>query len=267
VSRAETVKGALAKRQRTIYQLIESQKGQIARALPRHLDPDRLARVAYTVIRQSPQLAEASSQSLLGALMTCAQLGLEPGGPMGQAWLIPRKNKHTKQVEATFQIGYRGYIELARRSGLVRTIVGRVVRQGDLFEYDYGIEERLVHRPQPGSEGEVTFAYAVVRYTDGYTDFEVLSRAEIEKVRRRSVAADDGPWVTDYAEMAKKSAIRRLAKRLPLSIEFAQAVAQEERVRTSIDPADLDVTPDPDDGVIDVEPEPEADQAEQVAAK
>lgn len=209
---------------------------QIARALPRHMDPDRLARVAMTVLRQTPQLGQCTPESFLGALMTCAQLGLEPG-PLGHAYLVPYGR------EVTFIPGYRGLVELARRSGQVQSVQARIVRDGDEFDYEFGLEPKLYHRPTADADKPVTHAYAVLRLKDGGVDFDVMTRAEIDAIRKRSRTGDRGPWATDYAEMAKKTVLRRLLKTAPMSIEYQQAVAQEERVRTRIDLDDLDVTP------------------------
>lgn len=251
----QTVSNAVEKRQDTLAKLIERQKGEIARALPRHLDPDRLARIATTVMRQTPQLGQADSASFLGALMTCAQLGLEPG-PLGHAYLVPFKD-HVRncrdrrncgcRVDVTFIAGYRGLVELARRSGQVQSVQARAVYPGDHFDYAFGLEPRLEHKPA-GKLGEVTHVYAVVRYKDGGVDFDVMTRQEVDAIRTRSKASDRGPWVTDYPEMAKKTVLRRLLKTAPMSVEYQQALAQDEQTRTRIEAAALDIAPpfDPD---------------------
>lgn len=237
---AQTVSSALARRQNTIGGLIEGMKPQIARALPKHMEPDRLARIALTVVRQNPKLAECNPESFLGALMTCAQLGLEPG-PLGHAYLVPYGN------EVTFIPGYRGLIELSRRSGIVRRFVGRAVHTEDEFDYEYGLFESLKHKPAKGEPGDFTHAYAVLWVVDADPDFEVMNKPQIDAIRARSRAGKNGPWVTDYEEMAKKTVIRRLAKRAPMSIEFRQAAAQDENVRTDINIDALDIAPVLDD--------------------
>src|SRR5690554_2362898 len=226
---------AVAQRQNTLTTLIERQKPEIARALPRHMDPDRLARIATTVMRQTPQLAQCTPESFLGALMTCAQLGLEPG-PLGHAYLVPYGR------EVTFVPGYRGLVELARRSGQVQSVQARIVRDGDEFDYEFGLEPKLRHRPTADVDKPVTHAYAVLRLKDGGVDFDVMTRAEIDAIRKRSRAATNGPWVTDYAEMAKKTVLRRLLKTAPMSIEYHQAVANDEQVRTSVAADAIDLT-------------------------
>src|SRR5690554_876854 len=151
---------AVAQRQNTLAALIERQKPEIARALPKHMDPDRLARIATTVLRQTPQLGAADPASFLGALMTCAQLGLEPG-PLGHAYLVPFRNNKTNTVEVTFIPGYRGLLELARRSGQVRSVAAHVVKDGDDFEFSLGLHPRLEHKPGH-KRGDTTHVYAVV---------------------------------------------------------------------------------------------------------
>jgi recombination protein RecT len=235
------ISNAVAERQNTLSHLIERQKGEIARALPKHMDSDRLARIATTVMRQTPQLGNADPASFLGALMTCAQLGLEPG-PLGHAYLVPFRNNKTNTVEVTFIPGYRGLVELARRSGQVQSVQAHVVREGDRFDYEFGLDPRLEHKPA-GSDGKVTHAYAVIRYKDGGVDFDVMTTAEIEAIRERSKASKAGPWVTDWPEMARKTVLRRTLKTAPMSVEYQQAVAQDERLRTAITPDELDITP------------------------
>lgn len=243
----QTVSAALAQRQNTLAALIERQKAEIARALPKHMSPDRLARIATTVMRQTPQLGQADPASFLGALMTCAQLGLEPG-PLGHAYLVPFRNSKTGTTEVQFIAGYRGLVELARRSGQVQSVQAHIVRDGDHFDYEFGLEPRLKHKPVAPADAAVTHAYAVVRYKDGGVDFDVMTRAEVDAIRDRSRAGKSGPWVTDYPEMAKKTVLRRLLKTAPMSVEYQQAIVQDENVRTSLaaDAIDIGIPNDPD---------------------
>lgn len=219
----------------TLAQLIEQMKPQIARALPKHLDADRMARIALTTLRQTPALARCTPDSFLGALMTCAQLGLEPG-PLGHAYLVPYGQN------VTFIPGYRGLIDLARRSGHIESLIAREVYEHDEFDVAYGLDDTLTHKPKVlGERGNVVAYYAVAKYVGGGHSFIVMSRDDVEKIRKRSKAKDSGPWQTDYDAMAKKTCIRQLAKFLPLSVEFAQALAQDGAVRTdtSIDALDV----------------------------
>jgi recombination protein RecT len=227
----------VVKRVDTVSDLLKAMREQIALALPRQMDVDRFVRVAMTTLRTNPRLLACDPQSLRAALMISAQLGLEPGGPLGHAYLVPYR------AEVTFIVGYRGYIDLARRSGLVRSVYAEAVREGDEFEWTLGLHRDIVHRPAR-ERGEVTHVYAVATYRDGMDpDFLVLDRAKVDSFRRRSKAADDGPWVTDYEAMALKTAVRRLATWLPLSVEMARAVAIDERsisASTTLESLDLE---------------------------
>lgn len=230
----------------TIRQLIDSQKNELARALPKHLDPDRLARIAFTTIRTGKDLDKCSAESLLGSLMTCAQLGLEPG-PLGHAYFVKYGS------EATFVLGYKGMIELALRSGKIVSLVAREVYQNDTFEVAYGLEDKLVHVPtMTGERGPVIAYYAIAKLVGGGHVFVVLSRDDIDKTRKRSRSGNSGPWQTDYDAMAKKTCIRRLFTYLPTSVEIAQALAQDGQVRTDIKPEALDDTT-ADADVVDAE--------------
>jgi recombination protein RecT len=248
---------------KTIYQLIEEMKGEIARALPRHMNPDRIARIAVTTIRQNPKLLQCESASLLGALMLSAQLGLEPG-PLGHCYFVPFKNgrrsreEHRDVYEVQWMLGYKGIIDLARRSGNISTIFARDVCEHDLFEFEYGLDERLVHKPKmDGDRGALIAVYGVARFTDGGHFMLVMSKADVEKHRGRSKSKDDGPWVTDYDAMARKTVIRAMQAFLPMSPELAGALSHDETVRGGTVNPDLvlDVPP-PQPVVLDVAPEP-----------
>lgn len=187
----------------TILDLIEKQKAAIARALPKHLSADRLTRILVTEVRRNPKLAQADPTSLLGAVMQAAQLGLEPG-PLGHAYLVPRYNGKTKTTDVTLQIGYRGYIDLARRSGQIVSIVAREVCDGDQFDFRYGTDEEITHRPALKDRGEAYAYYGVALLADGGRVIHVMSRDDIDRYRARSQAKDSGPWQTDYDAMARK---------------------------------------------------------------
>jgi recombination protein RecT len=233
----------------TIGDLLQSKKTEIALALPKHLDADRLLRTVSTAMRQTPLLAQCSPSSLLGAVMLSAQLGLEPG-PLGHCYLLPFK-KNTKlpsgewesHYEVTWILGYKGTIDLAWRSGKLKSIEAREVRQNDSFEYEYGLNPRLVHRPNIREDrGEAYAYYGVAHFKDGGYYFLVMSKSDIEEHRERSKAKDKGPWITDYDAMARKTCIRAMAPFLPLSPDLVQAFANDETVRQGVVTAD-DVTP------------------------
>lgn len=213
-------------------------KKQMALALPRHMTADRLARIATTEIRKTPALAKASQESFLGAIMQCAQLGLEPGSALGHAYLLPFGNGKDKYNRSNVQliIGYRGMIDLARRSGQIVSLSARAVYERDEFHFEYGLHEDLKHVPyEDGDAGALTHVYAVARLKDGGVQFEVMSRKQIEAIRAQSKAGNNGPWATHFEEMAKKTVIRRLFKYLPVSIEMQTAIGLDEQAEAGKD--------------------------------
>ncbi|MEK4185625.1 recombination protein RecT [Paenibacillus sp. FSL L8-0494] len=220
---------------KTINDLFEQMKPAIAQAIPKHLTPDRLLRIATTSIRTNPKLKVCSPESLLGAVMQCAQLGLEPS-ILGHAYLIPyrNKNKETGQLvdECQFQIGYKGLIELARRTGQISSIMAQAVHQNDEFEYEYGINEKLRHVPADGDRGPVVKYYSYAKFKDGGYSFMVMSRQDIVIHRDKfSKAKNFGPWVDHFDEMAKKTVLKSLMKYMPISVEFQRAVDQDETTK------------------------------------
>jgi recombination protein RecT len=208
--------------QKTIGQYFNENKSVIAKAMPKHMDADRMLRIINTEVRKTPKLKECSAQSLFGAAIQSSLLGLEPGAVLGHAYLIPYGK------ECQFIIGYRGMIELARRSGHLITISAHCVYESDIFEIEYGINEKLRHVPLDGERGHIKSVYGVAQLKGGFHQIEMMFKSEVDSVRRRSKCANSGPWVTDYEEMAKKTVVRRMFKYLPSSIEIQKAIALDE---------------------------------------
>ena len=208
--------------------LLEASKKEIEAALPKHLTADRMLRIAMTEARKCPALLECTQPSFLGAIIQASQLGLEPGAALGHCWMIPFNNKRAGTKEVQFIIGYRGMIDMAGRAEKVSHVIARAVYQGDKFEFQYGLEESLVHVPSDSADGPLTHVYAVVFLKDGRKIFDVMNVREVEAIRARSKSADSGPWETDYEAMAKKSVVRRLFKYTPVSIELQTAVGMDE---------------------------------------
>lgn len=240
-----------AERRKVLHAAIEAQAQHFAVALAAGdgtpmIDPKKFARVAYTAVRKNPMLQEASLTSLMGALMACAQLGLEPSGPLGQAYLVPFREKG--QVEVQLIIGYQGLIELAYRSGRVTSIVAHVVRSNDHFEWELGTNAHIVHRPAMTERGEVTGAYAIANIAGGGQVFDVMARSDIDA--RRARAKTDKIWTSDFEAMARKTAVRQLFKWLPASVEDHPALGADGGVFRQIPekPEDFD-----DPNVIDVD--------------
>ena len=238
-----------------VAKLLDQQKAQIARALPKHLNPNRMARIALTEVRKNPELAMCCPLSFLGSIIQCAQLGLEPGNALGHVYLIPFWNKKKGLREVQVIPGYRGLIDLARRSGQIISISARTVHEYDHFEYEYGLDERLVHKPNPDERGELIGAYAVAKLRDGGQQFEYMSRREIDNIKK-----DSNPvWKDHYEEMARKTLVRRLFKYLPVSIEIASMLEISDK-------DDSGLGQDNDAILIDVGVEPIDEPTETVSA-
>lgn len=246
----------------TVLDLIKGMRDQFALALPRHLDPDRFVRVALTTLRLNPALQACSAPSLLGALTVCAQLGLEPD-MRGQAYLVPFGRGGSNQKEVQLIVGYRGEIELAYRSGAVASIVARTVHANDRFEWSYGTDEHIMHKPALVDRGELVAVYAIAQLKSGGAVSVVLSVEDVNKFRARSRAGKTGPWVTDYEAMAMKTAVRRLATWLPQSVESAELAAVDQGVVIDI-PSHPDTVALSVADAIEADPEPDDDPQPQL---
>jgi len=213
-----------------IGDFIRLYRAQISQAVPKHLTAERIIQLATTVIASNPTLKECTPASIIGAVMNASVLGLDITPQFGQCFFIPRNNKKTGQKEANFQMGYKGYIQLIRRSGEVSTVYAYAVRENDLFEYELGLEPKLRHTPARENRGEMIYAYAVIRFKDGGYLFEILNRAEVMRARERSEAKNSeySPWNTEDEEsMWRKTAIRRIQNYAPLSAEFQKAIVSD----------------------------------------
>ena len=210
----------------TVKEFFEANKTAMAAVLPKHVSSERMLRLALTAVRSVPQLMECTTESLMGAVMQCAQLGLEPNTPLGHAYMIPFRNRKANRTDVQVIVGYKGLIDLARRSGQIISLAAHAVYERDEFDFAYGLDERLYHVPARGERGEIIAFYAVAKLRDGGHQFEVLWREDVDSIMRSTQSRGEyGPWHDHYEEMGRKTAIRRLAKYLPLSIEFATAAA------------------------------------------
>jgi len=226
IQKAEGVRPYL----KTLGDFLEARRAELAKVVPKHLSVDRLVKVALNCVSKTPMLQACSMGSILQCVVTCAELGLEPGGALGHAYLVPHKDK-TGNTNCTLIIGYRGFVDLMRRSGQLSTLRAVVVRERDKFAYTEGLEPTLVHEPFiDGDAGPMRYVYAVAKLRDGGVQFEVMSRSQIDAIRSRSSSGNFGPWKTDYEEMARKTVVRRLAKMSPMSSEVARALEAEDEV-------------------------------------
>lgn len=213
-----------------VRNLLEGMKGQLRDALPRHMPPERMIRVVMTAVQRTPELMDCTQLSLAGAIVQASQLGLEPDGVLGGAYLVPFRNSKTGKREVQLIPGYRGLMDLARRSGQVKTIWADCVYERDKYEFAKGLHPKLEHTPaNTPDRGALVAAYAVAFLRDGGEQYEWLWKCDIDKIRQRSKASSSGPWVSDYDAMARKTAIRRLCKYLPLSVELSTALTLDEQ--------------------------------------
>ena len=266
---------------KNMQQLVLSMQDQIKKALPSVLTGERFSRMILTAMSSTPQLQQCTPKSFLGAMMQAAQLGVEPNTPLGQAYLIPYKNKGT--LECSFQLGYKGLIDLAYRSGEVKDIQAHEVHENDVFEYELGLEPKLKHVPAISNRGPVIMYYAVFHTKDGGYGFEVMSAEDIrehakkyskayssgfevmsaedirEHAKKYSKAYSSGysPWTTNFDEMAKKTVLKKCLKYAPLKTEFVRAMSADETIKSDISAhmsevhdeteyTDIEATPVPD---------------------
>lgn len=218
----------------TLSDQIRNMQDQFQLAMPRGAEASQLVRDALTCVRQTPQLADCEPATVFGALMTCAQLGLRPG-VLGHAWLLPFRNKGALQAQLV--VGYQGMVELAHRSGQIKSLIARTVYANDTFDVDYGLEDKLVHKPSMrGDKGKAIAYYAVAKFNTGGHAFYVMSHDEMLAYKAKNTKAKFGPWVDHFEQMAHKTCVRQLAKWMPKSTEMAVAVDADEKVRIDTSP-------------------------------
>lgn len=230
------------KKNKTMQDYVKAMSGEIEKALPSVLTPERFTRMVLSAISTNPKLQECTPKSFLGAMMTAAQLGVEPNTALGQAYIIPYRNHGT--MEAQFQLGYKGLIDLAYRSGEVSIIQAHEVCENDEFSYELGLDPKLTHKPATKDRGAAIAYYAVFKTKDGGYGFEVMSIDDVRKhAQKYSKSYANSPWQTNFDEMAKKTLLKRVLKYAPLKSDFVRGVAQDETIKTTID-ADMYAVPD-----------------------
>lgn len=236
--------------------------------VPKHMTPERLARITLTAISRVPKLAECTPASIVGAVMNCATLGLEPN-LIGHAYLVPFFNGKTGVMECQFQIGYKGQIDLIRRTGDVSKIYAETVYENDLFVYVKGEDKRLIHIPfdmlhllenyiadgrpdnfmdlmvseaiadikgrNPKDQGKPVRFYSAYRLKDGSFDFTTMTAEQClihaNKFSKSKYQGKlTGPWADHFESMCKKTCIKEMAKYMPISIEIQEKLALDEAV-------------------------------------
>ena len=207
--------------------------------MPKVLNADRFLRVAINELVKTPKLLECAPSTVLGALIQCAQFGLEPNSILGHAYLVPFFNGKKKRMECQLIPGYKGLIALARRSGEISVFDAHEVHANDVFDYEYGTDPILKHKPAASNRGAVTHYYAAARLKDGAKQFTVMSIEDVLAHKKRfSKASDNGPWVDHQDAMGLKTCARKLCKFLPASIEVQKAVMLDELAESG-QPQDL----------------------------
>lgn len=242
-STGQIQKAADTKPDNSLAALLKSLQGELARAVPKHMTADRMARVVLTALRTVPDLAKCTRESFAGCIMQLSQLGLEPNTPLGHAYLIPRYNSKRQVTECTMIIGYQGYLDLGRRAGV--NAFAYVVRKGDEFRFTLGLKPELYHVPSSEATREsqpITHVYAVAR-TREFADspiFVVLSKAQVDARKARSATAGKSfsPWASDEEAMTLKTAVRALWRWMPKSIEASVAEAVDDAADRGVLQAD-----------------------------
>lgn len=254
------------RKQDTVRGLLKSMEGEIKNALPAYLPVEKFIRTALTAINSNPKLAECTQDSLLAAIMNSAQLGLEFNTPLGEAYLIPYKNKKTGITTVNFQLGYQGLLKLAYNTGQFKRITAREVKENEDFDINYGTGE-ISHKPcLTGDSGDVIGYYAIYQTKDGGQDVFYFSKADAEKYGETfSQSYNSGPWKTNFDAMAKKSALIQVLKYAPKAIE-SQTLVQA----TNFDNANFEKTSKAESGErvyqVDYEVEPEVVEEEEKEA-
>ena len=219
----------------SIPDMIKAYTPEIKKALPSVISLDRFTRIALSALNNNPKLNQCTPISFLTALMNAAQLGLEPNTPLGQAYLIPYKNRGN--YECQFQLGYKGLIDLAYRSGEIQTVQAHSVYENDLFEYQYGLESKLVHKPEDGDRGQLMSFYAVWKNKTGGYGFAVMTKNDMDlyaKKYSKSFDSNSSPWKSNYEEMAKKTVIKQALKYAPIKTDFQRALSTDETIKTEL---------------------------------
>ena len=220
---------------KTMQAYIKSMEGEIKKALPSVLTPERFTRMVLSAISTNPKLGTCTPSSFLGAMMSAAQLGLEPNTPLGQAYILPYQNKGV--LEAQFQLGYKGLIDLAYRSGEVEVVQAHIVYENDKFECEFGLEPKLTHIPADTNRGNPVKVYAMFKTKSGGYGFEVMSMDDVKehaKKYSKAYGSNYSPWATNFEEMAKKTVLKKCLKYAPLKSDFVKGIVQDETIKNEV---------------------------------
>jgi recombination protein RecT len=209
------------------YGTLVKMEDLLSNIVPNEMCAKRLIRLFYVELSKSQKLNKCTVESICGAIMSCAQMGLEPG-IAGMVYLIPRWDGDTRTTKLTVQLGYRGMIEMAYRTGVISTIKAFTVYGNDEFSIELGNKDLIIHKRKIGNKGQAIGYYAIVTMKDGEKHFDFMDIEDIEKVRARSKTPNEGPWISDYDQMAQKTVIRRILKLAPTSVNLNAGISFDE---------------------------------------
>ena len=212
----------------TLIDQLDQMKGEIAKALPKHLTPDRFSRLVLTEMRKTPALAECTPASFFGSLLTASALGLEPG-VMGECYLVPYKDKRKGITECQLIVGYQGVAKLFWQHPLAKRMSAEYVCERDEFDYDKGLAARLHHKPATGERGKVVAYYAIVELTTGAVQWDVFTPEQIQKLRRGKVGSS-GDIPDPEKWMERKTALKQVMKLMPKAAQLAAVDKVDEQV-------------------------------------
>lgn len=240
----ETTRNQLDQRRNgmTMQQYIKNMEGEIKKALPSVITPERFTRITLSALSSNPDLQKTTPTSFMAAMMTAAQLGLEPNTPLGQAYLLPYKNKGV--MECQFQLGYKGLIDLAYRSGEITIIQAHAVYENDEFDYEYGMNPDLKHKPAKKDRGNLIGYYAMFKTKSGGYGFDFMGHEQVKEFAKKyskSYGSAYSPWTTNFEEMAKKTVLKQVLKYAPLKSDFLRQVNADETIKTELSDDMFDV--------------------------
>ena len=217
---------------KTLVHVLKERMPALRQIAAKHMDSQRLFRLVVANVTRTPALRECSIDSIFRSTQQAAELGLEPGSATGEGYLVPYRNAKLNCMECQFIPGYRGLIALAFRSGHVKNVRSHAVFAGDEFEFELGLNPKLRHVPGPDVDrddtSKLTHVYCIVDLKDGGVLYDVMTRKEVDRIRRMSKSHDRGPWVEHYVEQARKTVVRRTLKYAPMSVEMSRAVALDD---------------------------------------
>lgn len=237
LAEATKEKTTITKAQPQFKDILQAEWHKVASVLPKHISQERMFQLAVSTYNQTPELGACTPVSVLSCVLKCASLGVEPSAVdnLGRAYILPYNNRKTGQKEAQMILGYKGMLDLARRSGEIKDISARAVYAGDYFKFEFGLNETLKHIPALDNErtpDKLTHVYLVCHFKDGGHYIDVMTKSQVDAIRGRSKAGDFGPWKTDYEAMACKTVVRKAFKFLPVSVEAQKAAETDEATPT-----------------------------------